>query len=292
MINITFRQMEIFVQVARTLNMRQSSHAMAMSHSAISMAISELETTLSGPLFDRVKHRLVLNQRGRYLLEHLSPVLIQVEDHIKILKNDTLAGQLEVGASTTIGNYLLPAIIGQFSVPYGDSVDIRLHIANTSAIEAQLLAYTLDIALVEGPISDTRRLTALHWIDDQLCIISSQSPTTDAPVKLAALAKHRWILREEGSGTLTVFEQVLHHQSITLNRTMTMGHTEAVKHAVEAGLGIACVSQFTVQHELDSGRLFKIPIIESLVRPLYRVTVKNRYQSVLQTDFLRFLTQS
>ncbi len=292
MINITFRQMEIFVQVARSLNMRQSSQSMAMSHSAISMAISELETALSGPLFDRVKHRLVLNQRGRYLLEHLSPVLIEVEDHIKILKNDTLTGQLDVGASSTIGNYLLPKIIGKFSAPYGDRVDVRLHIANTSAIEAQLLAYTLDIALVEGPISDTRRLAETPWIDDQLCIISAIPPTTDTPVHLAALADHRWILREEGSGTLTVFEQVLYQQSITLGRTMTMGHTEAVKHAVEAGLGIACVSQFTVQHELDSGRLFKIPTIESLIRPFYWVIVKNRYQSVLQRDFLQFLTHA
>lgn len=254
MIDISLRQIEIFIHVARTLNMRKVSQTLHLSHSAISMAISELETGLDGPLFDRVKQRLVLNQRGQYLLDHLSPILIQLDDHIRILKNNTLTGQLDIGASSTIGNYLLPQIVAKFRAPYGDTVDLRLHIGNTAVIEAQLLAYTLDIALVEGPIADTERLISTPWIEDQLCIITNQPPPYSSPIPLAQLSNERWILREEGSGTLSVFEEVLHQQAITLPHTMTIGHTEAVKHAVEAGLGMACLSQFTGQYELDSGR--------------------------------------
>jgi DNA-binding transcriptional LysR family regulator len=289
MIDITFRQIEIFVQVARSLNMRQVSQSMNMSHSAISMAISELEKIVGGSLFDRVKQRVVLNQRGRYVLDHFAPLLMQVDDHLTHLKNDVISGQLHVGGSTIIGNYLLPQLIGTFTAEVGESVDVRLHIGNTSAIESQLLAYTLDIALVEGPVSDTRNLVSVPWIEDQLCVISNQPPRHSEPVPLAQLVDQRWILREEGSGTLTAFEQVLNQQGIILSRTMMMGHTEAVKHAVEVGLGIACLSQFAVQRELDAGRLFQIPIVESLTRPVYRVTVKNRYESRLLQRFLEGL---
>ena len=289
MINVTFSQLEIFIQVARRPNLREVSKNIGLSHSAISMAISALESSIGGTLFNRIKNRLILNNRGLYLLENVAPLLLQIEDQLLLLKNGEISGCLRLGASSTIGNYLLPKIIGKFNDKYKNQVDIQLIIENTASIEKKLLQHELDVALIEGPILNQNLLKITPWIEDELIIVSNRKYTQTKAVFLKELAGTNWVLREKGSGTLSVFEKVLRKQSIILNRKLTMGHTEAIKQAVEAGLGISCLSKISVQKELFYGSLSKIFIKEDLSRTLTIITPKNRYQTRAQTAFIKFL---
>jgi DNA-binding transcriptional LysR family regulator len=289
MIDITFRQLEIFIEVAKGQNLRQAGKHLSMSHSAISMAISSLETTLRGPLFDRKNNRLILNERGHYLFQNMSPILMETIDHIDALTIGTISGQLRLGASSTIGNYVLPQLIGQFRQATSDDVDIHLTIGNTASIEKKLHQYDLDMALVEGPISDRRNLETWPWINDELVVISGDPEPPNKHRSLNDLVDRKWVLRETGSGTLSILEHALASKNITLPRTLTMGHTEAVKQAVKANLGISCISKLAIQEELRHGSLHLISIKETLSRTLTLVTPKSRYQTRLMAQFLTFL---
>ena len=258
-----------------------------------SMAISALEKEVGGPLFDRKNKRLYLNERGLFLYEKMTPLIEETADHIQNLKKGLISGKLTIGASTTIGNYVLPQLISEFLnqqiIKTKQDIDIQLVIENTATIEEKLKKYDLDMALVEGPITDHTQLMTKPWIEDELIIITHEPIRALTQQNLKTLSKEKWVLRESGSGTRTVLSQILDQSNIQLTNTMTMGHTEAVKQAVKAGLGISCLSKLSVQQELDQNTLFQIPTTEKLSRTLSIVTAKNRYETRLQTIFLSFL---
>ena len=168
-------------------------------------------------------------------------------------------------------------------------MDVKVHVGNTTYIESLLLRHELDVALVEGPIQDTLHLHSEKWIEDQLCVISSVRPKHKTPVSLKSLSQKKWIMREAGSGTRSVFETVLKQKKIQLQSTLILGDTEAVKHGVEAGLGISCVSRCTVEREMESGTLFALPVNESLKRPFFLAKAKNQYTSKTTKILLSFL---
>ncbi|WP_224956771.1 LysR family transcriptional regulator [Geomonas subterranea] len=288
---ITLRQLEIFEKVAVCGQVTIASNQLLLTQSAVSMALAELERLAGAPLFERSGRRLFLNDRGRQLLPEAREVLARVHRIEQFLEESigTPVGSLIVGASTTIGNYLLPALVGEFSRLYPGAKPL-LQVGNARQIEQGVEAGELDLGLIEG-LQHRPSLAAVPWRRDELVLIvgkdhpwASLGQATPDMLQDAA-----WIMREKGSGTREIFETAMERAGVSYAVALELGHTEAIKKAVEAGLGVGCISRMAVQRELDQGWLYEVANPIDLQRILLVVTRKNDYRSALFKAFLDLL---
>jgi DNA-binding transcriptional LysR family regulator len=289
---ITFRQLEIFIAVAETRQVTRASKALYLTQSAVSMALSELENQLEGPLFDRHGRSLLLNDRGRYLLPLAKGILYKVNNVETMLteQRNSVAGSLEIVASSTIGNYVLPYLVGSFMRLHPDA-HINMMVANTRRAELQVEKGDADLGFVEGEIS-SESLKEISWFDDELAIIVSPSHKLGSNETFHVpddLKETRWVMREEGSGTAETFRKKLGRHAEHLKVVTKMGHTEAIKKAVESGVGAACLSQLTVCRETELGWLKCLPIEGINMRRQLRI-IQHREKVVtrLMDEFLNF----
>lgn len=288
---ITLRQLEIFLAVARTEHVTEAAKELHLSQSAVSAALAELTDQLGGPLFDREGRRIVRNARGRRLQEEAADLLQRAHDLQRGFRGDReVRGRLRVGASSTIGMYLLPEQIARFAAA-NDGVDVDLEIGNSAAIEDKLVARALDLGFIEGP-SQRAELVAVPWRVDELAVfVRKGDPLAKRRRRLAVrdLAALRWVSREAGSGTRAVFEAALRAHEQQVAPAVTMGHSEAVKAAVRAGLGVGCLSTLAIRAELASGAFVRLRVDGlDLTRRLWRLSRRQGYQSALQRAFASF----
>ncbi|TSK08187.1 MAG: LysR family transcriptional regulator [Geobacter sp.] len=291
---ITLRQLEIFEKVAACGGVTQASGQLLLTQSAVSMALAELERLAGAPLFERSGRRLFLNDRGRELLPQAREVLSRVR-MIELFLDESVGapkGTLVIGASTTIGNYLLPAIVGEFSRRYCDAKAL-LQVGNALQIEHGVESGELDLGLVEG-LPHISLLATTPWRRDELVmVVGQQHPWAAARTATPDMLREApWIVREKGSGTREVFEAAMERAGVTYAIALELGHTEAIKKAVEAGLGVGCVSRMAVQRELDHGWLLEVSNPVDLQRTLLLVTRKNDYRTALMRAFLAMLEES
>ncbi len=281
--HLTLRQLEIFTAVADHGTTTAAGQRLALSQSAISGALAELEALLGNPLFDRIGKRLVLNDTGRALLPQARALLDgarDVETAFRLVGNDrnpsaaTTPIRLKLAASTTIGNYLLPDLVAGFSAEaLAPRVDARVdvQIGNTREVAAAVARLDVDLGLIEGPCHEPD-LVVNPWITDDLVIVCAalhplalRRPA--GRVTLAQLREAAWLLREPGSGTREVVEQALLPQLHRLHGGMHFGSTEAIKQAAAAGLGLTCLSRYAVRDLVALGRLV---ILQTPLRKLTR----------------------
>ena len=289
---ITFRQLEIFIAVAETQQVTRASKKLLLTQSAVSMALGELENQLGGPLFDRHGRSLLLNDRGRYLLPLAKNILYQVANIETVLteQQGAVAGVLEIVASSTIGNYVLPYLIGAFMRLHPDA-HINMLVVNTMTAEKLVASGQADLGFVEGDIN-IDSLVATSWFADELGIIVSashplaESETFKIPDDLKKIS---WVMREEGSGTAEIFTKKLGRYASLLKVVTKTGHTEAIKKAVEAGVGAACLSMLTVCREAEEGWLKILPIEGiDMSRQLWVIQHKDKIITRLMAEFLKF----
>jgi Transcriptional regulator len=289
---ITFRQLEIFIAVAETQQVTRASKKLLLTQSAVSMALGELENQLGGPLFDRHGRSLLLNDRGRYLLPLAKNILHQVANIEIVLSEQqgAVAGVLEIVASSTIGNYVLPYLVGAFMQHYPDA-HINMLVVNTMTAEKLVANGQADLGFVEGDVN-VDALVATSWFTDELGIVVSPSH------KLAGretfripddLKEASWVMREEGSGTAEIFTKKLGRYASSLKVVTRTGHTEAIKKAVESGVGAACLSMLTVCREAEEGWLKILPIEGiNTHRQLWIIQHKDKVITRLMAEFLKF----
>ncbi|MBU6161909.1 MAG: LysR family transcriptional regulator [Myxococcales bacterium] len=286
----TIRQLEIFLSIAEHEHVTNAARALGMTQSAASIALAELEKDLGVALFERLGRGLKLNERGRLLEREARFIVERLGSLSAIVREDAdrVVGELHVGASSTIGIYLLPAIISRFVHRWPDAT-IKLEVGNSEQIREWLLSRHIDVGLVEGPVHDDQ-IEAESWLDDQLTVFASPDYPLDIDgntVRWADISAERWILREDGSGTQEVFLRALETLGSTVRPYMTFGHTEAIKHAVEAGLGLGCLSRLTIERELQRGWLRAIDVTDlDLSRRLTIVSRKGCHPSRLRDAFL------
>jgi DNA-binding transcriptional LysR family regulator len=288
---ITLRQLEVFETVATIQHVTRAAERLFITQSAVSMAIAELEKFTGGPLFERREKRLFLNDRGRLLLPEAREVLGRVKTVEKALNEATKepVGELRVGASTTIGNYILPWLLGEFARLY-PKARTYLIVGNTQQIETAVYSGELDLGLVEGPFH-LSSLTSTFWREDELVVIADRKHPWSKERRLSGemLVGVPWIMREKGSGTREVFEAAMARQSIGITISLELGHTEAIKKAVEAGLGVGCLSKMAVQRELDNNWLIQIETPLDLRRNLIILTRDYGYRTRLLEACLTLL---
>ncbi|MGL5821562.1 MAG: LysR substrate-binding domain-containing protein [Sarcina sp.] len=253
---MNFRKLNIFYETASSLNMTEVGKKLYISQPSVSQAIKEMEKELGVSLFDRIGKKLYLTHEGELYLKYVKRILNLYEEVKVTLENsrNNINGKIRVGASTTIGVYVLPEIVKHFLTKNAD-VEISIVIENTTAIEKMLLDNEVDIAFVEG---DTRcqELVEEDIIKDKLIFIKAKD------LDISKNKKFALIMREEGSGTRDIVEGTLRINQIDYSILMELGSTEAILKVVEVGLGIACVPFICAEQKIQDGILEEVHIAD------------------------------
>jgi DNA-binding transcriptional LysR family regulator len=269
----------LFAAVAQTGSFSRAAESLHISQPAISKAVQELERQLGTALVDRSGRAVALTETGALLYGHAQQLFaVERAAETALAQLQSLErGRLAIGASSTIGIYLLPAIMGSFRRRH-PGVELFLDIGNTQQIVERLRTFSLDTAFVEGPV-DQPDLHVTPWRDDELVVIAAPDHALLAqqPVPLARLLAEPFVMREPGSGTREVTEVALRERQARVTIVMEPGSTEAVKQAVGAGLGLALVSRATITHEVALGRLTVVTVQDLTIRrTLAQVRVAGR----------------
>lgn len=289
MISYTPRQLQVFIAVATHGSVRQAAEALHLTQPALSMALAELERQLDVPLFDRERGRLYLSTRGRELLPLAQDILERMQDLQQRAGSGagSLAGELRLGASNTVGNYLVGDLLGDFIAAHA-GVSVQLRVANTDAIVEDVLRHELDLGCVEGPIGH-RQLETLPWREDALavCVRPDHPLARKRRLQAVDFLDTRWIVREPGSAMRAHSERVLAALP-EVRVVLELGQVEAIKQAVEAGLGMALLPRLALGDALAAGRLAALdtPFLD-LSRQLSLVMHRDRYRGPVMQAFLR-----
>lgn len=280
----TLRQLQVFIAIAHHQNLTKAADELAMSQSAASSALKDFENSFGIQLFDRIGKRLQLNEQGQLLRPKAEALLTQASDIEQTLLRHAEAGPLSVGATLSIGNYLAVGLMARYMDEHPD-VRVTLDVANTSSIVEKVLNFELDIGLIEGELNHPD-LDIMPWRHDQLAVFCHPSHP------LATIQKQRghigdddllnahWILREPGSGTRQAFERAMHGLLPDLHIKLELQHTEAIKRAVEARLGIGCLSLITLEDAFKRGSLVPLSVPKrDFSRQLYLIVRKQKYRS-------------
>jgi DNA-binding transcriptional LysR family regulator len=252
-------RLRIFRAAARHLNFRMAAEELLLTQPAVSQQIHALEAELAAPLFDRSGGRVRLTSAGTALLpfaDRLHALAQQAREAVAAASGAT-AGSLTIGASQTIGQYLLPRLIAGFLAQH-PRVDIAITGGNTQTVLEDLRDHRIQLALIEGPAlgHDVRVTPFLR--DRMLCVVPAAHPWAGGTASLDDLRQASFLTREHGSGSRRIVEQALDAAGLPLRELrfgLTFDSTEGLLTAVEAGLGIAFVSRWAVRNQLALGTL-------------------------------------
>jgi len=273
MLNITFRQLRIFHQVAQDGSLTLAASKLNLTKAALSLSLQELEKQLGYPLFDRAKNRLTINERGEQLLPVADQALQNLDEIAALSATPAVSRPIRIGASHTIGNHLLPAILGSYKA-LNNQLNVEVTISNTSRLTEQLESYELDLALIEGQCKSSQ-INERAWHEDRMIIIAPAGYSDEAQ-NLSALNDSHWILREPGSGTRAQFDQALAPALTEFHIALELDSNEAIINAVAAGLGFSYMSDLTVSHACKAGLIERLDQLPQKRRILKIITMKNK----------------
>ena len=276
----SLRQIQVFLAIAHHENVSRAAEQLSLSQSAASGALKELESQFDVQLFDRIGKRLKLNEQGRLLrakAESLMALATELQEGL--MQHDAL-GNLKVGATLTIGNYLCVDLIEQY-LAVAPQAHINLDIANTETITRELLNFDIDVGMLEGEIQHPD-LDIRTWREDRLtCFCSPEHPMANkTTTDIDDLCSATWILREIGSGTRQTFDRVMQQHLPKLNITLELEQTEAIKRAVSKGLGISCLSEIALEDDFKRGNLVALEHSSlDFTRTLYLAVHRQKYRN-------------
>ena len=292
---ITIRQIEIFLTIVKEKSIAAASEKLHLSKPAISMALNELETRLGHQLFDRVKNRLIINYYGQQALskaDELYHRTLEIEQlfDTQSITDKQLLGKLTIGASNTIGNYLIPKYLSIFRQNTGHKTQ-NLIIDNTDNICQKVADYQLDIGVIEG-YTENEDLLYDFWREDEMCIIAANSHplTQKKSITINELENSNWILREEGSGSKLQFIQLIASQLKKWHTSIELPTTQSIINAVENNLGLAFVSKLSITHAIAAKQIKMLNIsdqLEKFKRKLWIITHIEKYHNPLVAEFIK-----
>lgn len=287
------RRLQVFHTVAGVLNFTRAAEILHMTQPAVTHQIRQLEADFNTRLFDRVNNRISLTPAGKQVLDYASRILSLYDDmheSVKELTGDR-SGLLTLGASTTIAEYMLPDLLSGFRQEFPD-VHVRLRVANTDAIVALVADSSIDLGIVEGAVQKQHLLVEDCQQDELLVIVPNDHPlASQTAVEPTDLTRYPFVQREDGSGTRSVIAAYLAQHGLhedQLQHPFELGSTEAIKGAVQAGMGISIVSAATVKKELELGLLVAKKLSPALLRPFYFVRQRQQFQFRLMEELFEF----
>lgn len=287
------RRLQVFHAVARHLSFTRAAEALFMTQPAVTFQIKQLEEHFNTRLFERGHGRISLTPAGEVVLEYAEKILAlssELETRLGEMTGQ-MRGPLMVGASTTVAEFMLPRILGEFNSLY-PQVRARLTVANSESIESRVADHSLDVGLVELQTKNPN-LQSEVCCDDELQVIC----TPDYPlngmhsVTPKALLDYEFISREPGSGSREVTDSYFREAGVSPDRLKTLmelGSPEALKGVVGTGLGFAIVSRATVAKELQLGTMIAIPLEPRLSRRISLLVPKEKFRSRVVATFMEF----
>ena len=295
---ITLKQLAVFVSIYQTGSTSRASEALYLSQSAVSSALTELESRLQMPLFERVGRRLTQHPNAHPIYVQAQAILEQSLTLEHYHKHQ--AGQIHIGASTTIGNYVLPSLLAKLYDALPDA-NIDMYIANTEEVVSEVEQLNIDIALVEGVPrpTDMKAIEQREWRTDTLMIFAKRDSRWLKGQAIYNEDKHCYqlsaeqlaqlplLVREAGSGTRQIIDEQLLKYLPNAEVVKAIHQSEAIKQMVSADIGLGCLSQHVIETELATGALVQVTVAGiDLSRTWWLVWHKARHQSPIWQAFI------
>ncbi len=291
MLHLTFRQLSVFEAVARHLSYSRAAQEMHLTQPAVSMQIKQLEDNVGMPLFEQLGKKIYLTEAGREL-SHYSRVIAQQLSEAESVLNDLKGlqrGRLKISVAST-ANYFAPQLLAVFGQRF-PTVTVSLDVTNRQALLAQLANNEMDMAIMGQP-PEGLDLLAESFMENPLIVIApiNHPLANEKKIPLARLQSETFLVREQGSGTRIAMERFFNQHGIQLQAGMVMSSNEAIKQAVQAGLGLGILSLHTIGLELETKRL-KVLDVKGfpIMRHWYVVHRKDKRLSTVAQAFKAFL---
>ncbi len=288
--------MRVFITVADKKNFSKAAKSLSLTQPAVSFQIQTLEQYYQTMLFDRVNRHVKLTAAGELLLDyavHMNNLQAELERNMQQLTGH-VKGELLVGASTTIGEYILPYVVGAFKQNYPD-VNATIQIMNTQGIAEAVNNKSFDLGIIEGPVEVTENMELIPFLEDELVLaIPADHPfAAKESITLDELKTLPYITREPGSGSRLIFEQALIDADFDieeLHMVMELGSTTSIKSAIMGGLGISTISKWAIQDLLKTGKVTALNIEGLTLKRTFNIILNNdKFHSEATGKFLDFL---
>lgn len=287
------RRLQVFHAVARLLSFTKAAEVLHMTQPAVTFQIRQLEEQFDTRLFDRAHNRVSLTEAGHVAFEFAENIFekySEMENSIREITGN-ISGSLTLGASTTISEYMLPALLGDFN-SQNPEVLLRLRVSNTEGIVSMVENNVIDLGVVEGPVTNKNLLVEVCRKDDLVLVVPTDHELASSDkVSVQDVLKYPFICREEGSGTRDVIAEYLRAQGVgkhALKACLELGSPEAVKGAIEAGMGISVLSSVSISKELKLGTLKAVPLDPPLSREFSFVRQRQKFRVRTMEELLEF----
>jgi DNA-binding transcriptional LysR family regulator len=288
-------KLKVFCTVAETRSFSKTSEIIHLTQPAVSLQIQALEEMYETKLFDRSSSRVTLTSSGEVLYKYAKEILALYTAAEKVIGEMTglVKGSITIGAGSTIGNYMLPSVISDFRKTH-PKIKVHLFVANMQGVIELLNAGNINVGLVEGDVKRQKIVVDKLLSDELLLIVPTHHPWAKRKeVSVSELIEEPFILREAGSGTRQTIEKFLARHGIALQGmkvSMVLGTTQAIKEAVENGLGVSIVSRWAARKEIKYGTLSMLSFKEEkILRNFSLITYKNSVSSHAVEEFLTYL---
>ncbi|MBE9516058.1 MAG: LysR family transcriptional regulator [Proteobacteria bacterium] len=287
------RRLQVFHTVARLLSFTKAAESLHMTQPAVTFQIRQLEEHFNTRLFDRTHNRISLTVAGEQVFEYADKIITlynEMDNRVREMTGD-VSGILIIGASTTIAEYVLPSLLGEYKARY-PSVNIRLSVSNSLGVVHMVENNSVDVGVVESPVSNKNLVVDVCW-KDRLVFICHPDHEMAKQEKIGAgqLSGLSFICREEGSGTRDVIRNYMAENNLQMSElsiALEVGSPEAAKSAVEAGLGVSIVSEATVKKEIRLGTLAALPMDPPIERPFSIVYQRQKFRLRAMEEFMDF----
>jgi DNA-binding transcriptional LysR family regulator len=288
-------KLKVFCTVAETKSFSKASEIIHLTQPAVSLQIQALEELYETKLFDRSSSTVSLTPAGDILYRYAKEILALYAAAEKNIGELTglVKGSISVGASTTIGNYVLPNVLADFRRTH-PKIKVHLFVGNTKRIVEYLNSGNIDFGIVEGDVARQKLIIEKLIADELVVIVPPLHPwAKKKEVSIYDVTKEPFILREDGSGTRQIIEKYLSKHGISshdMKAAMMLGSTVAIKGAVESGIGVSMVSRWAARKESKYGSLKLLSIKEEkLLREFALIYQKNSIASHAVDEFLSYL---
>lgn len=286
----SLRQIELFIAVSQSRTLIEVANQYKMSQSAISMALKELENHLDEKLFERVGKKLVLNERGRLFLKEVQPLFLQLKGLYQKFTQNHLHGEINIGASLTTAHYIMPQLMTSY-MNKRPEVTINLKMANTQDIVSLAENGDIDLGFIEGS-TQSSSVSQQVVAPDELIVVSSDEELA-RECFIDKLISKKWVLREKGSGTRSVFLNQIKPVDKELNIVLELEQSETIKNFLLLDKNyISCLPKISVLQELEEKKLFHVPIKNHVfMRDFSLIFNKKRTPTLLMEDFKKHMSE-
>ena len=288
------RRLKVFHTVARLLSFTKAAEELHMTQPAVTFQIRQLEEYFNTRLFDRTHNKVNLTPAGERVsefAERIFDLYEEMENRVRDLTGE-ISGALTIGASTTIAEYMLPALLGEFKNRYPD-INLRLKVSNSEGIVSMVEHNVIDLGVVESPVSNKNLIVEVCH-DDQLVVVAApdhELVKRGGKVSASDIVRYPFVSREEGSGTRDVIMHYLLEHKVTpsdMTFSLELGSPEAIKGAVEAGMGITILSRSIIGKELKLNMLAELELDPPLSRPFSFVRQRQKFRVTVMEKLLEF----